>query len=173
MHAPQQLEIISLRSDNTENQERIFEQAQRSATAASNRHLNNILTTIVLDFRPNQLSDAAQATNSIVAKAGKEVPKYKGTIARIRSWQSHLKRISHYLLPGKRVWWKSQPLASIFLTEQMILQLIQKDHTYDTRSLKEVTTSTKSLWEQGTLMYHLPSYSTMTVLAHVTRAVNI
>ena len=32
-HAPQQLEIISLRSVNTENQERIFEQARRSATA--------------------------------------------------------------------------------------------------------------------------------------------
>ena len=35
-HAPQQLEIILLHSVNTENQERIFEQAWRSATAASN-----------------------------------------------------------------------------------------------------------------------------------------
>ena len=38
VHAPQQLEIISLLCVNTENQERLFEQARRSATAASNRH---------------------------------------------------------------------------------------------------------------------------------------
>ena len=114
VHALQQLEIISLRSVNTENQERIFKQARRSATAASNRHPNNILTTIILRLQAKSAfrttTDAAQAANSIVAKAGKEVPKYKGTtlpteflIARIRSWQSHLKRISHYLLPGKGV----------------------------------------------------------------------
>ena len=37
-HAPQQMEIISLRSVNSENQEQLFEQARRSASAASNRH---------------------------------------------------------------------------------------------------------------------------------------
>ena len=42
IHAPLQMEIISLQSVNTENQEGIFEQAQRSATAASNRHPQNV-----------------------------------------------------------------------------------------------------------------------------------
>ena len=65
-HAPQQLEIISLRPVNTENQERIFEQARRSATAASNRHLSNVL---VLRLQAKavfkDIADAIQTANSI------------------------------------------------------------------------------------------------------------
>ena len=63
-HAPQQLEIISLRSVNTENQECIFEQARRSATAASNRHPSNVLSTTVLWLQAkaafNDIADATQ-----------------------------------------------------------------------------------------------------------------
>ena len=47
VHAPQQLKIVALRSVNTENQERLFEQARRSATAASNRHPANVLSSTV------------------------------------------------------------------------------------------------------------------------------
>ena len=45
VHAPEQLEIVSLRSVDTENHERLFEQVRRSATAASNRHPQNVLDT--------------------------------------------------------------------------------------------------------------------------------
>lgn len=162
VHAPQQLEIISLRSVNTENQERIFEQARRSATASSNRHPNNILTTIILRLQAKAAfrtkTDAAQAANSIVARAGKEVPKYKGTIlttdflnGRIRSWQSHLMRISHYLLPGKGVWWDESTSGFHFFDgEDDATTHPEGPHLrhYRSTSLKEVTTLTKPLWEQ-------------------------
>ena len=62
-HAPQQLGIISLRSVNTENQVRIFEQARRSATAASNRHPSNVLSTTVLRLQAKAaFKDVADAT---------------------------------------------------------------------------------------------------------------
>ena len=48
IHAPLQLEIISLHSVNTENQERYFNQARRAATNASNRQPQNVISTILL-----------------------------------------------------------------------------------------------------------------------------
>lgn len=125
-HAPQQLEIVSLRSANTENQERLFDQAHRSATAASNRHPQNVLYTAVLRLQAKAASksgiDAQQVADSIVAKAGGDVPKYSGTLisktfilARERSWQSHLRRISHYLLHGTGKWWKETETGYQFL----------------------------------------------------------
>ena len=47
-HAPLQLEIVPLRSVNTENQERIFSQAGKTATATTNRHPQNIISTLVI-----------------------------------------------------------------------------------------------------------------------------
>ena len=51
IHAPLQMEIISLPCLITKNQERIFEQAQRSAMAASNRHPQNVLCSTILRQR--------------------------------------------------------------------------------------------------------------------------
>ena len=82
-HASQQLEIISLHSVNTENQERIFEQAWRSATAAINRHPSSVLSTTVLWLQAKaafkDIADAMQTPNSIAAQTARNLPKYKGT----------------------------------------------------------------------------------------------
>ena len=43
-HAPFQLEIVPLCSVNTENQERIFSQARKTATATTNRYPQNIIS---------------------------------------------------------------------------------------------------------------------------------
>ena len=105
-HAPQQLEIVSLRSVNTENKERLCDQACRSATAASDRHPQNVLYTAVLRLQAKAAFksgvDAQQVADSIVAKADGDVTKYCGTLisktfiqSRERSWQTHLRRISH------------------------------------------------------------------------------
>ena len=117
VHAPLLLEIISLRSVNTENQERTFEQARRSATVASNRHPNNVLSTTVLRLQAkatfNNVIDATQGANSMVTRGAKKLPTYQGTTitrefitSRSKSWQSHLERIAHYLITGKGVWWE-------------------------------------------------------------------
>jgi hypothetical protein len=65
--------------------------------------------------------DAQQVADSIVSKASGDVPKYSGrsistTFIQIRerSWQN-LRRISHYLLQGKRTWWKETEIGYQFL----------------------------------------------------------
>ena len=47
-HAPQQYEIVCLKSVNTENQERFFGQARCTASLTSNRTPENIITNILL-----------------------------------------------------------------------------------------------------------------------------
>ena len=162
VHAPQQLEIISLRSVNTENQERLFEQARRSATAASNRHPGNVLSSTVLRLQAKAtfktVVDANHVASSIVARAGKDVPKYQGTnvttefiISRKMSWQNHLQRVSHYLLPGKEVWWKETQNGYLFLdadddpvshAEGPCLR-----HHRST-SMADISKSSKSIWKE-------------------------
>lgn len=108
VHAPIQLEIISLRSVNTENQERYFNQARRAATNASNRQAQNVISTTLLrlqakaEYKP--IFDSVEQGESTVAKAGLAVTKYSGTYIaskyiqpRTRSWQAHLQRISRFL----------------------------------------------------------------------------
>ena len=161
-HAPQQFEIVSLRSVNTENQERLFEQARRSATAASNRHPQNVLYTAVLRIQAKaifkQVTDAQLQADSIVAKAGKDVPKYSGTVLlrefiehRERSWQCHLRRISHYLVHGKGVWWKETEGGYQFLDGDDDLTVhTEGPHLRHFRSvqLKEVTVHSCTVWDE-------------------------
>ena len=129
VHAPQQMEIISLRSVNTENQERLFEQARRSASAASNRHPQNVLSTSILRLQAKttfkQASDAATIADSIVSKAGASIPGYKGTIisktfidGRKKSWQAHMKRIGHYLIADRGIWWEETATGFHFFDGQ-------------------------------------------------------
>lgn len=61
----------------------------------------------------DEFTNANDAANSIVRSAAEGTTGYKGTNLtldflnqRQKSWQAHLRRISHYLLPGKGVWWK-------------------------------------------------------------------
>ena len=117
VHAPIQFELISLRSINTENQERFFGQARKSATAASNRQPQNVISTTVLRLQAkidlHCISTSTLQAESKVAKASKCVPLYEGThitevflAPRVKSWQQHLKRISSYLCTGEGIWWK-------------------------------------------------------------------
>ena len=117
VHAPPQLEIISLRSVNTENQERIFSQLRKTAMAATNRQPQNVVSSTILRLQAKaeyrNILDEVQKSKSRVAKAGKNVPKYSGTIitqdllqGRFKSWQANLRRMSRFLEAGKGVWGK-------------------------------------------------------------------
>ena len=116
-HAPLQLEIVSQRSVNTENQERIFSQARKTATATSNRHPQNIISTLVLRLQAKTelkgVSEMVQKSESQVSKVSKHILPYDGTTItnsflrkRLKSWQQHLTRISPFLSPGEGIWWK-------------------------------------------------------------------
>ena len=82
-HAPIQMEIVPLRSVNTENQERIFSQAQKTATATSNRRPENIISSLVIRLQAKtvlkEVSATVQNSESSVSKASKQILPYKGT----------------------------------------------------------------------------------------------
>lgn len=100
VHAQTQLEIISLSSVNTENQERIFGQTCKTATAKYNRQPQKMIYTLLRLQAKSQYRDiyaSVKQGESRVAKAGTNVPTYKGTtvreeflLPRMKSWQAHL-----------------------------------------------------------------------------------
>ena len=81
VHAPLQLEIVSLSSVNTENQERIFSQARKTAIATSNRHPQNVVSTLTLRLRAKtdlkEVTTSVNKSESRVSKASKNIPRYK------------------------------------------------------------------------------------------------
>ena len=149
-HAPRQLEIASLRSVNTENQERPFEQARR----ASNRHPQNVFYSAILrlqakaNFR-NGMNTLQQA-DSIVGRAGANVPAYTGTvltkefIKSRESWQAHLQRI-------RGTWWKETEEGYKFLdgdSDPKSQPSGPQLRHFRSVTLKEVNTSAVKVWDQ-------------------------
>ena len=98
--------------------------------------------------------------DSIVSKAGGDVPKYSGTFVsrtfiktRERSWQSHLRRISHYLLCGKEAWWKETEEGYCFLDGDQDSPTHPEGpylRHFRTTTLKEVATSSRTAWDEVT-----------------------
>ena len=94
VRAPLKLEIVSQCSVHTENQERIFSQAHKTATVTSNRHPQ----------AKTELKGVAAAvlkSENRVSKVSRHILPYKGTevtrsllSTRLKSWQQHLRRIS-------------------------------------------------------------------------------
>ena len=119
IHAPLQYEIICLRSVNTENQERLFQQAKKIAISTTNRKPENVIPSIMLRPQAKQLSGKVsamyQASETEVVKVAAKVPPFNGTsvtsefiTSRLRSWQGHLERISSYLVVGEGIWWSKK-----------------------------------------------------------------
>lgn len=156
------LQIVSLRSVNTENQERLFEQARRSSTAASNRHPQNVLYSAVLRLQAKATfrngMDTLQQADSIVGRAGANVPAYTGMVLtkefiknRERSWQAHLQRISHYLIHGRGTWWKEIEEGYKFLdgdNDPKSQPSGPQLRHFRSVTLKEVNTSALEVWDQ-------------------------
>ena len=78
-HAPEQYEIVCLRSVNTENQERLFGQSRRTAESVTNRHPANIITNVMLHMQAKQIDTCKVNGATIVSKAAKGLPEYRGT----------------------------------------------------------------------------------------------
>ena len=125
VHAPRQYEIICLKSINTENQERIFEQAKSIAHKCTNRKPDCIISQVSLRIQAREitgrLSDIFHKAESRVGKIASKAPfNYTGTVVskafieqRSHSWQAHLSRISAYLI-NENVWWHETPDNYVF-----------------------------------------------------------
>lgn len=105
MHCPIRYEIVCLRSVNTEDQERIFQQAKSIARSATNRKPENVIPAIMVRLQAKQLngklSSTLAASETEVKKVVKHVPPFEGTTVaksfidrQSNSWQAHLERIS-------------------------------------------------------------------------------
>ena len=125
-HAPRQYEIICLRSVNTENQERMFQQAKKTATNTTNRRPENVIPPVMLRVQAKQLSGKLstmfRSSETAVKRVCANIPSFNGTAVttsfinlRIHSWQAHLQCISSYLVFGEVVWWKENVSGYLFL----------------------------------------------------------
>ena len=112
-HSPTQYELVSLRSLNTENQERFFGQARAIADACTNHHAENIIPQIMIRLQAKQEQRSTlisvQKADTQVSSIAQHLPgtTIKRTFIkhRVASWQIHLQRISPFLTRGG-VWWK-------------------------------------------------------------------
>ena len=121
-HAPQQYEVVPLRSINTEDEERLFGQAKQIAQNASNRQPENAIFNIFIRLSASkvlgELKVSTKRHDTQVNRAATHLPPppppFEATtiskhFAQKHSahWQAHLKRVSPFLVYGINVWWHS------------------------------------------------------------------
>ena len=136
-HAPIQNCLISGRSANTEEQERIFNAITNITCTMSSFHPDHVVSNILVrlqaekDFSTNQHhASSVEKQQAHVSKLASSLPGFPNTVIpkdmlvnHPSSWQAHLERISDFLLVGKGFWWnKSVKMATfIFLMQKEIL----------------------------------------------------
>ena len=121
-HSPTQYELASLRSLNTENQERLFGQAWSIAETCTNHHLENVIAQVMVRLQAKQEQHMAMLSvergDSQVSSVAKHLPKLPGTTVKssfIRHREdSCLQRISSFLTAGEGVWWDRTPTGFHF-----------------------------------------------------------
>ena len=137
VHGPMQHEVVSCRSTNTENEERIFKSAE-SAAKCNDHKPENMLPGVLkrLQCKRNQKTSnpllKLRKENSRISQSASKLPPYPGTIfkeefiiGRTDSYKAHLKRISPYLKCGEGVWWHRDSCGSFV---SMTRRMVKKSH---------------------------------------------
>ena len=121
MHGPQQAEIASLKSLNTEVHERMFNSIKSVGKSCTNRQpafvmprLLQCLHTKRIDTEHYKVSRTAlKEQDDCVSCEAKQLPPFAGMSfsetfikARLSSFQAHLECISRYLECGPGIWWE-------------------------------------------------------------------
>ena len=108
-HAPVQFELVSLRSVNTEANERLFHSVKSVAEKCINRHPSNIIPKVLMhvqakELQGNLIGSTSNDQEHRVSQEAKGLPPYVGTaFSRMfvekhsSSFQAHLERISTFL----------------------------------------------------------------------------
>ncbi len=162
VHGPPQYEIMSLKSANSEHEERLFGQAKNMVHTATNRKPTTVIPNILLRLQAKQKrGDMYKAYNDTSSRVSKEakamgVTTHNTTIpgsflsGRMSSWQAHLERISTFLLRGKGTWWTSSGDAYEFLDGSEEIESRPEGptlHHFRDTALKEVYQEKKSVWQ--------------------------
>ena len=121
-HAALLFRIVSLRSLNTEQHERMFQKAKGITKATSNNHAQHVITNII------QRLQFEEGSEEVIGAQESQIKSLSLTLGSTKNthfpnslllevpdhYQSHLERISDYLLCGPGVWWEKTLQGVIF-----------------------------------------------------------
>ena len=124
-HAALTYRQISLRSVNTETQERMFQASKSITRTTSNQHPDHIVTNIIQRLHEEQESklspDCITREESEIRSLSSTLPDKQNTIFK-KDWimrhsshyQAHLERIADYLIYGQGIWWNETDSSVTF-----------------------------------------------------------
>ncbi|CAG2220767.1 unnamed protein product [Mytilus edulis] len=159
IHLAEVQRIFNLRSLVTEQEERCFGDLRRISENTSNRQPKTVCDNAVLRFTCQQSSkqDSIYIQESIIQKLAKQIQAKPRTLIpstilkRPILLQSHLERISDYILPGEGVWWHMEDGNMIFHDgpDDEPFHIEGPDmHHFRSSSYKEEHQQLKDIWEK-------------------------
>ena len=157
-HAPTYYRLISLRSLNTEYQERIFKQSNAITKGTSNMHpanvIKNALVRIQEENRIGFRQDTFITEENAIGKLATDLETLPNSFFSHNwindhktSFQAHLERISDYLLAGPGKWWKKTTDGIEFLDKMPNTDLELGSH-FRSNDTTQVTMHLHNCWEQ-------------------------
>ncbi|CAG2184714.1 unnamed protein product [Mytilus edulis] len=160
IHLAEVQRIFNLRSLVTEQEERCFGDLRRISENTSNRQPKTVCDNAVLRFTCQQSSKQESIYNqeSIIQKLAKQIQAKPRTLIpstilnkRPILIQSHLERISDYILPGEGVWWHMEDGNMIFHDgpdDEPFRNEGPDMHHFRSSSYKEQHQQLKDIWEK-------------------------
>ena len=159
-HSPILFRIVSMRSINTEDQERMFGQAKMITKATScnrpNEIITNILQRVQMEARSHEMT-VSDKDESEVKKLHQTIGSRCNTIysnsfitRHAPQYQAHLERISDYLLPGEGTWWKQNKVGVEFLDGEVENNVSEKGPKlmhFRTTSMRDIEIYLQQKWE--------------------------
>ena len=159
-HSPILFRIVSMRSINTEDQERMFGQAKMITKATScnrpNEIITNILQRVQMESRSHEMT-VSDKDESEVRKLHQTIGPRCNTMysnsfitRHAPQYQAHLERISDYLLPGEGTWWKQSTDGVEFLDGQVENNVSDKGPKlmhFRTTSMRDIEIYLQQKWE--------------------------
>ena len=131
-HAALMFRIVSLRSMNAEQHERMFQQAKGISKGTTNHNPNLIITNIIQRLHFEKKCDAVSTQESEIKVFARALGRMRNTLIpnhilekKSSHYQAHLERISDYLATGPGVWWRKTAKGIEFFDGENKLQARQ------------------------------------------------
>jgi hypothetical protein len=139
-HAPIQNRLISGRSANTEEQERVLNSINNITRMTSSNHPEHIIGNVFIRVQAEKELKAEQPSTSDtqeahVSKLASSLPNFGNTVipkqmlvSNFRPWQAHFERICDFLLAGEGIWLEHATMVTLcFFMQREILKQFFKD----------------------------------------------
>ena len=129
VHAPLQYRLVSGQSSNVEDEERFFNTIRNTSHCTTNNWPGHIIGNIIVRLQVEEEGKKLFETETTDSSTFNDIHKigivlhedernslftYSYIQENPHDWQSHLERISDFLIFGEGTWWKKQILESSF-----------------------------------------------------------